>query len=135
MTSSPLSAEPYNDAVRRHFANALHAGDLEPRYAGLVTAEVSESDSGCRLVLAAELDGGVMRRVRYRVFGCPHLIAAAEVSCARFEGRPVDALQEFSATPLMELLDVPVTKTGRLLLLEDAVAALARAAAPATDPG
>ena len=134
MTSGPSGVEPYNDAVRWHFANALHAGDLEPRYAATVTAEASESVSGCRVVLAAELDGSVLRRVRYRVFGCPHLIAAAEVSSSRFEGRKVDALQEFSVAPLMELLDVPVTKTGRLLLLEDAVRALARAVSPA-DPG
>ncbi|MEX2122346.1 MAG: iron-sulfur cluster assembly scaffold protein [Woeseia sp.] len=122
-----MSANPYNDAVRRHFANPLHAGDLRASYADTVSAEASGSDTGFRVVLAAELDGGILRRLRYRVFGCPHLIAATEVSCSRLEGRTAEALQEFSVAPLMELLDVPVTKAGRLLMLEDAVRALAQA--------
>jgi NifU-like protein involved in Fe-S cluster formation len=130
-----LSANPYNGAVRRHFANPLHAGDLQAGYAGTVTAEASASDSGFRLVLSAELDGSVLRRLRYRVFGCPHLIAATEISCSLFEGRTAEALQKFSVAQLKELLDLPVDKTGRLLILEDAVRALAEAISTARPAG
>jgi NifU-like protein involved in Fe-S cluster formation len=130
-----LSANPYNGAVRRHFANPLHAGDLQAGYADTVTAEASASDSGFRLVLSAELDGSVLRRLRYRVFGCPHLIAATEISCTRFEGRTAEALQKFSVAQLKELLDLPVDKTGRLLILEDAVRALAEAISTARPAG
>jgi NifU-like protein involved in Fe-S cluster formation len=122
-----MSTEPYNDAVRRRFENPLHAGDADARYPAVVTAEVSESDAGFQVRLAAEMDDNEIRRLRFRVFGCPHLIAAAEELCSRFEGRLPRALQDVPVTQLMELLEVPVEKTGRILLLEDAAHSLARA--------
>ena len=121
-----MSAEPYNDTVRRHFANPAHAGDLQAGYPHVVSADVRESEAGLRVLLAAQIDGNIISRLRYRVFGCPHLIAAAEELCARLEGGTVDALQDVPVAQLMELLEVPVEKTGRLLLLEDAANSLAR---------
>jgi len=64
--------------------------------------------------------------LRFRARGCPHLIAACEAFCAAFEGREVDALLEFTAGDLMQRLPVPVEKTGRILVLEDAVRALGK---------
>lgn len=121
-----MSPEPYNDTVRRHFASPAHAGDLRAGYPRVVSADASASEGGPRVLLAAQIDGNVISRMRYRVFGCPHLIAAAEELCARFEGGTVDALQDVPVAQLMELLEVPVEKTGRLLLLEDAANALHR---------
>ena len=119
-----VSAEPYNDTVRRHFANPAHAGDLQAGYPQVVSVDVSGSEAGPRVLLAAQIDRNVVSRLRYRVFGCPHLIAAAEELCSRLEGAPADALQDVPVAELMELLEVPVEKTGRLLLLEDAANAL-----------
>jgi NifU-like protein involved in Fe-S cluster formation len=122
-----MSTEPYNDAVRRLFENPLHAGDADARYPAVVTAEASESEAGFQVRLAAEMDDNKIRRLRFRVFGCPHLIAAAEELCSRFEGKLPQALQDVPMTQLMELLEVPVEKTGRMLLLEDVAHSLARA--------
>jgi NifU-like protein involved in Fe-S cluster formation len=122
-----MSAEPYNGAVRRRFENPRHAGDLEARYPAVISAEAAGSDAGFRVLLAADMDTDEIRRLRYRVFGCPHLIAAVEEFCRRVEGQPPGALQDVPVTQLMELLEVPVEKTGRILLLEDAAHALARA--------
>jgi len=121
-----MSMQPYNDAVRRLFENPRHAGDPDARYPAVVTAEVAESDAGFRVQLAAEMDGNEIRRLRFRVFGCPHLIAAAEELCGRFEGKALRSLQDVPVAQLMELLEVPVEKTGRMLLLEDAAHSLAR---------
>jgi hypothetical protein len=79
------------------------------------------------VLLIAEMEGVQMRRLRFRAFGCPHLIAAAEELCSRCEGGPPGALQDVPVAHLMELLQVPVEKTGRMLLLEDAAHSLARA--------
>jgi NifU-like protein involved in Fe-S cluster formation len=117
---------PYNAAVRRNFANPSHAGDLERHYPRGSVAEGYAANGGCRVLLAAAAEGGVLREVRFRVFGCPHLIAAAEAFCEDVEGRPAGALREFSVPALMERFEVPVEKTGRILLLEDAAGALAR---------
>ena len=54
-------------------------------------------------------------------------IAAAEAACAELEGRDAVQLLEFSASGLMQSLSVPVEKTGRILVLEDAVRSLGQA--------
>lgn len=122
-----VSRNPYNDAVRRHFANPRHAGDLQAGYPRVPVGEASGGGAGHKVVLAAELTGNTMTRLRFRVFGCPHLIAGADALCSRFEGLEPTALREFSVADLMNSLEVPVEKTGRMLLLEDAVQALAEA--------
>ena len=62
--------------------------------------------------------------MRFRVYGCPHLIAAAEALCNEREGGAVAGLSAFVLEEFMSRLAVPVEKTGRILLLEDALLAL-----------
>lgn len=116
----------YNGEVRRLFARPAHAGDLPPGGSRTAAAEQAESAAGCRVRLAAAEEAGRLVAVRFRAFGCPHLVAAAEAFCADVEGQPVSALGAPRTQALMARLAVPVEKTGRLLLLEDAAAALAR---------
>lgn len=112
-----MYASPYNDRVRRHFAAAGHAGDARGP-----AATVSRGD--IRLVLSAELDGERLKRLRYRVYGCPHAIAAAEEACAALQGRDIAALRQAPLREIMVKLEIPVDKTGLILLLEDALLAL-----------
>jgi len=76
------------------------------------------------LELSAAQAGGVLEAMRFRAWGCPHVIAAAEAACATLEGRPVAELLEFPISGLMENLAVPVEKTGRILVLEEALRSL-----------
>ena len=80
-----------------------------------------------RLELSAVATGGRLDVLRFRAWGCPHVIAAAEAACAGLEGAEIAELLEFSAVDLMENLAVPVEKTGRILVLEDAVRSLGQA--------
>jgi hypothetical protein len=130
------AAGPYNPRVLEHFATPAHAGDLQGRYPVRLEGEAAESAGGARVVLVAGSDGQVFREVRFRVFGCPHLVAAAEAWCREAEGRPVTAPGAPAVRALMALLDVPVEKTGRILVLEDAWQALLKqlATAPIKEP-
>lgn len=110
-----MSADPYSPDVRRLFAGPAHAGDLD----GAV--RVRHDDQGIRLQLDATSRDGVLTALRFRAWGCPHLIAAAEAACAALEGQPAAALLEFTASDLMENLHIPVVKSGRILVLEDAL--------------
>jgi NifU-like protein involved in Fe-S cluster formation len=113
-----VSADPYSERVRAHFAAPAHAG-------GLTEGESVRIDGAeVRLELAAAVSDGTVRAMRFRAWGCPHTIAAAEAACAALEGRPVAELLEFSVNDLMQDLSVPVEKTGRILVLEDAVRSL-----------
>jgi NifU-like protein involved in Fe-S cluster formation len=113
-----MSADPYGDSVRALFANPSHAGCLED------AVSVQIDDQGVRLCLCAQHENGDVSALRFRAWGCPHVIAAAEAFCSKYEGRQIAELLDFSASGLMQSLPVPVEKTGRILVLEDAVRAL-----------
>lgn len=114
------STDPYSERVLAYFATPAHAGELQTRYSRSVTGTAAESSAGCRVTLVAGIADGVFREVRFRVFGCPHLIAAAEECCRRLEGQRTGTAAVPGLAELMSLLRVPVEKTGRMLLLEDA---------------
>jgi nitrogen fixation NifU-like protein len=116
------TADPYSVLVREYFANPKHGGDLPG--GDYVLAD----QQGVRLRLAVRCAGGRISQLRFQARGCPHLMAAAEAFCAGFEGKPIESLQEFTAAEVMQSLAVPVEKTGRILVLEDAVRSLGRKA-------
>ena len=113
-----MSADPYSPGVRALFAQTAHAGRIGEGAAVLL------EEQDVRLELSAAVADGTVATMRFRAWGCPHVIAAAEATCAALEGRPTADLLEFSTNDLMESLPVPVEKTGRILVLEDAVRAL-----------
>lgn len=110
-----MTGSPYSERVRRLFAAPAHGGCLDGG------VRVRHDAQGVRLCLCAETDADTVRSLRFRAYGCPHVIAAAEAFCAACEGRPVHALLEFSADDLMQSLRIPREKTGRILVLEDAI--------------
>lgn len=113
-----MSGDPYSPAVRELFAAPAHVGDVD----GGKTAFVD--DQGVRLQLSVRASGTGIEAMRFRAWGCPHLIAAAEWLCDYYEGRPLSALADFPHAPIMENLAIPTEKTGRILVLEDTVRAL-----------
>ncbi len=113
-----MSDDPYSPLVREYFAAPAHAGNL----ADGVTAGIGAQ--GVRVALSGSESDGRIRALRFRAWGCPHLIAACECFCRRYEGQPVGSLVAFRAADIMQILPVPVEKTGRILVLEDAVRSL-----------
>ena len=116
-----MSADPYNSVVRTFFADPGHCGDIEGGAVGYF------EDQGLRIRLSAEVRERTITRLRFRAWGCPHIIAAAEAVCRQFEGRPVQELEQFETGQIMQDLAVPVEKTGRILVLEDTVRSLGQA--------
>lgn len=111
-------ADPYNGKVREYFANPAHAGEVSGGVAAFF------EDQGLRIRITAALKKGVLAELRFQVWGCPHVIAAAEAFCRHFEARPAVDLEAFETAQIMEHLAVPVEKTGRILVLEDTVRSL-----------
>ena len=116
--------DPYNEQVRSLFAKPVHAGEVQPDYTRIVRAHAAVSASGSRVELAAGLTDGRLAAVRFRVFGCPHLIALTEATCDLLEGQGIDSLRRPDVREIARDLDVPVEKTGLVLLLEDTLATL-----------
>lgn len=116
-----MSGDPYNRRVRELFADPLHAGDVAGGASGYY------EDQGVRLYLSAGVEDGVISALRFRAWGCPHVIAAAEMVCRAFEGRPAADLELLDTAQIMDDLGIPVEKTGRILVLEDTVRSLGQA--------
>jgi NifU-like protein involved in Fe-S cluster formation len=114
-----MTGEPYSERVRELFARPDHAGDLENP-----DARVHIDDQGVRIALTVRCDGDAIERLRFRAWGCPHVLAAAESFCREFEGRPVVALRTFSVADILRSLSVPREKLGRILVIEEAVRSL-----------
>lgn len=118
-------AEPYSKKVRAYFVNPVHAGSLRRSYSRVVYA-AADDRQGNAIELAAGTDGKTVQELRFRAIACPHLIAAAEYFCERFEGRAAASLQEFDPWETVRDLQIPLTRMGRILLLQDAIQLLRR---------
>ena len=116
-----MSFDPYSTRVRELFVATPHAGVIDDG------VSVQVDDQGVRVELSAQVDRDRVIALKFRAWGCPHLIAAAEAFCTGFERQQVAHLKSFTATGLMQTLAVPVEKTGRILVLEDAVRSLGAA--------
>lgn len=114
-----MSADPYSDTVRRHFASAQHAGTLDSGWTA------SAEGQGMQVELAARCESNRLLELRFRAYGCPHFVAAADAFCEMHTGQRPAELEHFDAGQLMQTLGIPTQKTGRILVLEDAVRALA----------
>jgi len=119
--------DPYSERVRSLFAEPAHSGSLDEAIV------VSVDDQGVRIVLSASTDNGSIQSLRFRAWGCPHVIAATETVCAEYEGRAISDLGEFAAAEIMQSLAVPVEKSGRILVIEDAVRLLGTALREASE--
>lgn len=113
-----MNIDPYNAVVRAYFDRPEHMGDVGGG------AVAFFEDQGMRIRLSAKVVDGRIKKLGFRAWGCPHVIAAAEAFCRQFEGRSVAALEEFKTSQIMRDLAVPVEKTGRILVLEDTVRSL-----------
>ncbi len=113
-----MIGDPYNERVRALFDAPAHAGVIDD------APKVNVDDQGVRVQFSADIGDGSITMMRFLAWGCPHVIAAAESACAGFEGRVVSELEEFVAVELMQSLAVPMEKSGRIIVIEDAVRSL-----------
>jgi NifU-like protein involved in Fe-S cluster formation len=120
-------AHPYSELVRQHFFGPAYVGELPDGPGRLLRGEAGEIARGARVQLAASVADRIVLAMRFHVFGCPYLVAALDITCARSEGEKVQKLLHFKAHEMLETLQAPPQKMGRLLLVEDAIMSLVSA--------
>lgn len=113
----------YSQAVQRHFAAPRRARELPAGVPGLVAGEAEDRTLHVWVRFQLQLVEDVVAAAGFQAFGCPHMVAAASVVAEWLEGRSVEAARELDAKALCAQLEVPVEKLGKLLRIEDAVAA------------
>ena len=105
-------------------AGLVGAGDLAPG-AGVVEGRAGDREQGVELRLQARVEAGCAAELRFRAFGCPHFIAAASWLTDRLRGAARADFEAWDWHEAVTALEVPPAKFGRLLVLQDAVRALA----------
>ena len=115
---------PYNELVRSLFENPLHAKDIPEKLGKPYKVVAQESKNGSKIVLTAVIKEENILALRFRVFGCPFLIAAAEFCCNQCEGKHNKEVENIDILHLIQILEVPTEKIGVILLLQDALESL-----------
>jgi NifU-like protein involved in Fe-S cluster formation len=118
----------YGTEVRQRFSVLASAGTLAAD-AGTVVAGAAEDRSlGFWVRFQVELRGDGIERVRFQAFGCPAGLAAADLVAEALKGQPVAALANLNVDDIARRLEMPREKLGKLLRIEDALAACHRMA-------
>ena len=117
----------YSAAVERNFAAPKMARELPAGSPGLVAGEAEDRTLHVWVRFQLQIVDGVVAAVGFQAFGCPHTLAAANTVAEWLERRPVEEARKLDAKAVCAELEVPVEKLGKLLRIEDAVAACWRA--------
>jgi NifU-like protein involved in Fe-S cluster formation len=124
-----MQADPrYSAEVLRRFRDLPGGGDLAPdASSALVRGRADAADDGARVLLSLRVRHDVVAEARFRVYGCPYLIAAASWLTERLTGASRNQVAEWDWREAADALDVPPSRFGRLITLQDAVRAAAAA--------
>lgn len=117
-------APGYSARVRELFALLPGGGALTSGPGRSVSAEAVAIERGAWARFEARIAAGRIEDCVFRAWGCPHTLAAAAWSAVSLRGRDLGEVRPIEALRLAEELEVPAEKTGRLLVVEDAVRSL-----------
>jgi len=110
----------YSPLVRQLFAHPRAAGTLNDTSA-VSRGEAGTVASGAWVRLFLKIDGGRVTDARFQAYGCPHTLAAAAWLAEHLLGRSVEDAFPEGVEGLARVLDLPQSKLGRLLIVEDAL--------------
>jgi len=118
----------YSPEVQRRLCSPSRSGPLRGVSDKLVGGEAEDRTLNVWVCFEVELSGRAIRAARFEAYGCPHFVAAADWIAEHLEGQSAQALGNPFAQAVRAALGVPTEKLGKLLVLEDALAACLRAA-------
>lgn len=111
----------YPADVERHFLVPANVGPLVPAPVRSFRGEAGAEHLGTWVQFEADIEGAVVRRMAFRAYGCPYVIAACSHVTELLTGTLVQALDELDPLVLASRLEAPPEKHGSLLILQDAL--------------
>ena len=114
----------YNVLVIEHFTHPRNVGAWAAAEDWVQGSAVNVAQ-GVHFALGARVAGGRITEARFQAYGCPHCIASASWLTEWLPGRSQPELLQWRWRQAARVLEVPTEKHGRLLVLEDAMRALA----------
>lgn len=111
----------YSSEVARHFAAPRHAGVLAAGPGVLLQGEGGSVAQGALVRFQLRVAAGRVVALAWQAWACPHTIAACSLAAEMLEGCSRAELEAFDPLALRTPLAVPTEKTGRLLIVQDAL--------------
>jgi hypothetical protein len=108
----------YNELVTRCFFAPPTSFD------GPFEGAASAANGSVLVYFRTAVEGQKFAGLGFRVFACPHIIAACRQVVERLEGEPVSAAVAINWPELQQTLGMPVEKAGKLLIIQDAIESL-----------
>jgi NifU-like protein involved in Fe-S cluster formation len=75
-----------------------------------IRGDAGSEQRGVIIWLGADVSDGILRNVGFRVFACPHIIAACNRVAEQLDGAPAEALLDIGLDDLRRQFDIPVEK-------------------------
>ena len=113
----------YSPEVSRRFSDPCGYGQWRPDAGGSFHGSAEDRTQGVWVRFDVQLHEQNIAAIRFQIYGCPHAVATASLVAERVLGQPAAALGDIRPRAILEELEVPVDKLGRLLVIEDAAQA------------
>ena len=114
----------YSSLVIEHFESPRNVGAFAAA-PDVITGHAGRRDHGAEFRISARVAGERIADARFETYGCPHCVAAGSLLTTLLIGADRERLEHWSWREIASVLQVPTAKRGRLLILEDAVRAMA----------
>lgn len=111
----------YSDKVMEHFMNPRNMGEID-NASGV--GEVGNPTCGDIMKIFLDIDGDVIKDVKFKTFGCGSAIASSSMATEMIKGRTMKDALELTNKAVAEALDgLPPVKMHCSVLAEQAVKA------------
>lgn len=107
----------YNAAVEERFKRPATA------LGSTISGVAGSGPQGALIRFSADVDAGRLCNVGFRACACPHIIAACSLVAERLDGMAVGELANLEIVEMLQELEIPIEKTGKILILKDALRA------------
>jgi len=107
----------YNAAVEERFRRPATALGIA------IGGAAGSGGQGAVVRFSADLDAGRLCNVGFRACACPHIIAACSLVAEQLDGMAVGKLADLELAEMLQELEIPIEKTGKILILKDALRA------------
>jgi NifU-like protein involved in Fe-S cluster formation len=119
-----VSDPDYSPLVIEHFERPHNVGTFVLAD-DVIVGRAGHREGGAEFALSAKVVNETIAAARFEAYGCPHCVAAGSWLAQWLVGADRERVRSWSWRELAEALEIPTAKRGRLLILEDAVRALA----------
>ena len=111
----------YSEKVMDHFANPRNVGEIENANA---VGQVGNAKCGDIMKIYMDIDGEVIKDVKFKTFGCGAAIATSSMATEMVKGKTVEEALSLTNKAVMEALDgLPTEKVHCSVLAEEAIKA------------